>query len=222
MQTSIRRNFQKEMKIHMGSGFRKPLQKEDLMKLPPGSQVHVNTWVIGGTGGVIYPDAPVLVVGIKEDDFVFIYIDENGVGKQGRLDLKYYSHTWDATAKDGFLVKTAEGCLWAMPSEEGNGVFINRLTESGRAEGYLAQTMYCSKSASLWSNSLDNKENDIEAKRVPLDRVKPKPSVKAPVSREDVVAAPDDFRVTAGFTTYIMEGGELKSRVFHAKGRSKQ
>lgn len=214
--------MKEEMHTYMGTEFRKGLQKEDLMKLSPGSRICVSTWGIGGTGGVIYPNVPVLVVGTKKDDFVFIYIDENGAGKQGRLNLQGYNHTWDATAEDGFQVRIPGGCLWAIPSEEGNGVFINRLTESGRAEGYLAQIISCSKPASLWFNSLDDQENDIEAKRVPLDRVKPKPSIKTPVSREAVVSAPDDFRVTAGFTTYIMEGGELKSRVFHAKGRSKQ
>lgn len=205
----------------MNFEFRKGLQKEDLIKLQPGSRIYVNTWVIGGTGGVIYPNIPVLVVGIKEDDFVFIYIDENGAGKQGRLNLLDYNHAWDATAEDGFQVRIPGGCLWAIPSEEANGVFVKRLTESGQAEGYLVQTMYCSKPVSLWFNSLDDKENDIEAKRIPLDRVKPKPSIKTPVSREAIVSVPDDFCVNAGFNTYIFNNGELKSRVFHTKGVSK-
>lgn len=205
----------------MSFEFRKGLQKEDLIKLQPGSRAYVNTWVIDGTGGVIYPNVPVLVVGAKEDDFIFIYIDENGTGKQGRLNIQDYNHTWDATVEDGFLVRVPGGYLWAMPSEVGDGVFVNRLSESGRAEGYLSQTMYCSRPASLWFPSLDDKENNTEAKRIPLDRVKPKPSIKTPVSREAVVSVPDDFRVTAGFNTYIMEEGELKSRVFHAKGAQK-
>ena len=206
----------------MGSDFCKKLRKDDLTKLQPGSRIYVSTWVVGGTGGVIYPNVPVLVVGIDGDEFIFLYIDESGAGKQGRLSLLDYDHTWDATTEDGFLVRIPGGYLWAMPSEVGNGVFVNRLSEFGRAEEYLTQTMYCSKPASLWFNSLDDKENDKEARRVPLARVKPKPFIKTPVSREAVVSAPDDFCVIAGFNTYIMEGGQLKSRVFHAKGRVKK
>ena len=205
----------------MSFEFRKGLQKEDLIKQQPGSRIYVNTWVVGGTGGVIYPNVPVLVVGAKEDEFVFIYIDENGTGKQGRLNIQDYNHTWDATVEDGLLVRVPGGCLWAIPSEDGNGVFVNRLTEAGRAEGYLTQTMYCSRPASLWFPSLDDKENDIEAKRVPLDRVKPKTSSKNPVSRKAVMSAPEDFLVNAGLATYIFDNGELKSRVFHAKGDKK-
>ena len=205
----------------MSFEFRKGFQKEDLIKLQPGSRVYVNTWVIGGTGGVIYPNVPVLVVGAKEDDFVFIYIDENGIGKQGRLNILDYNHTWDATVEDGFLVRIPGGHLWAIPSEDGNGVFVNRLTEYGRAEGYLSQTMYCSRPASLWFPSLDDKENNTEAKRVPLDRVEPKPSTKSPVSREAVMSAPEDFLVNAGLAPYIFDNGELKTRVFHTKGRDK-
>lgn len=205
----------------MGVEFRKGLQKEDLTKLQPGSRIYVNTWVIGGTGGVIYPNVPVLVVGAKKNDFVFIYIDESGSGKQGRLNLLDYNHTWDATVEDGFQVKTPEESLLAMPSEDGSGVFINRLTGYGRADWHLAQTMYCSEPASLWFPSLDDKETAIETKRVPLNRVKPKPSTKSPVSREAVMSAPEDFLVNAGLATYIFDNGELKSRVFHAKGDKK-
>lgn len=205
----------------MGIEFRRGLQKEDLAKLQRGSRIYVNTWVIGGTGGVVYPNVPVLVVGANGDEFVFVYIDENGDGKQGRLNLLDYNHTWDATVEDGFQVRTPGGCLWAIPSENGNGIFVNRQNKYGRTEDHLAQSLYCSKPTSLWFPSLGDKETAIEAKRIPLDRVKPRPSTESPVSREAVMSAPEDFLVNVGFTTYIFDNGELKSRVFHTKGDKK-
>lgn len=35
------------------------------------------------------------------------------------------------------------------------------------------------------------------------------------------MSAPEDFLVNAGLATYIFDNGELKSRVFHAKGDKK-
>lgn len=148
----------------------KILNVDDLRQIKRGQQVFLTTW---DTPELPLFHTPALAVGINNDQFVVIYIGEDGKGASASLSIVNYSYLWNAKIRDGFSLKTPYGMLQACPTEswipnEYPGIEVNlspeptcriiRLTvtcagkdNSGAAIGIVTQ---------IYPNELDD-EDDV-------------------------------------------------------------
>lgn len=92
----------------------KVLNVDDLGEIKRGQQVFLTTW---DTPELPLSHTPALAVGINNDQFVVIYIREDGKGASASLPIINYGYLWNAEIRDGFALKTPYGMLQACPIE---------------------------------------------------------------------------------------------------------
>ena len=196
---------------------KRSLSQDDLSKMDPGSKVYLSTWIIGGANGVLFSDAPALVAGVEGDDFVFIYIGEDGCARQGRLPIAEHGVSWNAEIDYGLSVKTPDGEIWAHQDGETTAVTMYYFGGPGKRNVMLGWTGY-REVLPVLDFVLNPDEVRREIKEVPLERLKTDGGLSVS-SRDDIkLENAANYVITPGLVTYIYNDNVLSCRVFHAKG----
>lgn len=190
----------------------------ELELLERGALVYLTTWV---SNSFLFSDAPALTVGVDGGEFVFVFIDEDGVGQQGRLPIDRFRRDWEAEIDLGFAVKTPEGLLAASPDLGGQGIVVYRLCGDGEDVQTLAWTGYDESVVPAADAGAGPIGLARSLSMVPLSRFE-KVGEGPVLSRDEVTEkTAKNYVIIPGLSTCVYNNAGEACRIFYAKGGNK-
>lgn len=193
------------------------LNRENLSRLAAGERVLIKS------DPSFEPSGPALVVGIQQEEFVFVYIGDGGTAEQGRLALEDYGDDWTVYIEDGFFVRTPEGLLHAYSKHDPEypGIAIDLYRPGDEEYGIgLAITEYVPAGEGLCGYDASNPVlSRQEIDEVPAERIETEDGQPVASKNGITPANAGSYRITAGLITRAwpdeLNDVDNHRRVFH-------